>query len=320
MINVNSINSKKVFNFFTSYSFYLIFLILIITYTIINPFFLSIQNIFSILNQASPLLILGTGLTIVILMGGIDLSVGSIAGVAAAICARLINRGMNPILVICLTPLIGIVIGSINGFLITKLKINPFLTTLSMLFILKGAMLHLVFGGVVPVTNKILSSIGTGYIGGVFPITIIIFLVFIIGGQILVRFTSFGRNILAIGLNEVAARQAGVLINKTKFIAYIVCGFCASFAGLIWASRFGGANNNIGVGVEFIGVAIVVLGGTRLSGGEGSIIPGTLIGALLLLSIENGLVLMKANIYIYPLVRGAVLFLAVFVDSLKNKK
>jgi ribose transport system permease protein len=302
-----------------NYGFYIVFVILVISYFIISPRFLSLANISSILIQASPLLVLGTGLTIVILIGGIDLSVGSTASLAAAVGAVMINRGYNPVLAIMIMPLIGLVVGVVNGLIITRVGLNPLLTTLAMLFVLRGMSLHVMNGGNVPVISRLLDFFGTGYLGPI-PVAIMIFLVFTIFAQIVIKRTSFGRHILAIGTNEVAARQAGIAVRRTKFITYVICGFTAGFAGLIWASRFGSANPNIGTGMEFIGVTIVVIGGTSLAGGEGSIIPGTLFGALLLLIIENGLNLAHADIYFYPLVRGLVLFLAVLIDSIKNTR
>ena len=301
------------------YGFYIVFLVLIIIYSVTGERFLTLANITSILMQAAPLLVLGTGLTIVILMGGIDISVGSTAAIAAAIGARLINRGVDTVLVIILMPLIGLLVGVINGLIISKIKLNPLLTTLSMLFILKGISFHIINAGVVPIIDNILPIIGNGFLGPI-PIPVLIFLVFLIIGQLVINRTSFGRNILAIGTNEIAARQVGINVERTQLIAYMICGFTAGFAGLIWASRFASANPDLGAGMEFIGVAIVILGGTKLAGGEGSLIPGTLFGALMLLTIENGLVLAKANIYLYPLVRGSVLFMAVLVDSLKSRR
>jgi ribose transport system permease protein len=298
------------------YGFYVVFVILIIIYSITGARFLTIPNIISILMQASPLLVLGTGLTIVILMGGIDISVGSTAAVAASVGARLFNLGVNSILVIILMPLIGLCIGVFNSIIVNKIKLNPLLTTLAMLFILKGISFHIINAGVVPIIDNILPIIGNGYIGFL-PVPVLIFLFFLSAGQLVMSKTSFGRHILAIGTNESAAKQVGINVEKIKFIAYIICGFTAGFAGLMWASRFASANPDLGSGMEFIGVAIVILGGTKLAGGEGSLIPGTLFGALMFLTIENGLVLAKANIYLYPLVRGSVLFIAILVDSLK---
>ncbi len=300
-----------------SYGFYVAFVLLIIVYTITGSRFLSLTNLLNILIQASPLLILCTGLTLTILMGGIDVSVGSTAGAAAGVGILLINRGIDPVIAMIIMLLVGLSVGAFNGLIIVKVGLNPLITTLAMLFILKGVSYYFMGIGAQKYPNdRTLAFLANGYLGPI-PVTILIFLIFIIIGQLVVSRTIFGRHIMAIGANEEAARLTGIVIGKTKFFAYLICGFTAGFAGLMWASRFGGTNPGLGAGMEFVAVSVVILGGTKLAGGEGSIIPGTLFGALMILMIENGLILSNANIYLFPVVRGGVLFLAILVDSIK---
>ncbi|MCD4672646.1 MAG: ABC transporter permease [Anaerolineaceae bacterium] len=308
-------------NIFLNYGFYVIFAFIVFAFSAVVPSkFLALANLRNILIQAMPNIIIGTGLTMVIIMGGIDISVGSIAFIGASVAVELIDNdimGIYPAFFIALV--IGVVVGCINGLIITRLRVNPLITTLAMMFVLRGLGQYVINNSEIMIHDDRIYSLGAGYFG---PIPTAIFwggIVMIIG-QIILSKTSFGRHLFAVGSNEKGAQISGLNVRRIKFFAYVICGFTAALGGLMWFSRSASVNPGLGQGAEFVVVTVVVLGGTSMAGGEGSIIPGSLFGALMLMTLEDGLILVGANPYLYPVVRGGVMLLAVFADSLRVKR
>jgi ribose transport system permease protein len=306
---------------FFNYGFYIIFALIFMAFAMVEPTkFLALTNLRNILIQAMPILIIGTGLTMVIIMGGIDISVGSVAFIGAAVAVELIDNDVMDIYPAFLVAMaIGLFVGSINGLFITRFRVNPLITTLAMMFVLRGLGQYVINNSEIMIHDDRIYSFGAGYVGPI-PTAILWGSIVMIAGQVVLNKTTFGRHLFAVGSNEKGARISGLPVKRIQFLAYVFCGFTSALGGLMWFSRSAAVDPGLGLGAEFVAVTVVVLGGTSMAGGEGSIIPGTLFGALLLMMLENGLILMGANPYLYSIVRGAVMLLAMFADALRTRR
>lgn len=283
---------------------------------LMNDRFMTFSNVLNILRQTSINSIIAAGMTFVILTGGIDLSVGSTLAFSGAIAAMLIGKGVNPVIAVLAALMIGTAIGMLNGVIISKGKLQPFIVTLATMTVFRGA--TLVFTSGRPISTgyeanaEVYSQIGNGYIG-VIPIPIIIMvLVFALGYYVLTQ-TSLGRYVYALGGNEEATKLSGVNTSKTKILVYGVSGFFAALAGIIITARLSSAQPTAGQGYELDAIAAVVLGGTSLAGGLGSIL-GTVTGALIIGILNNALNLMNVSSYYQLLIKGMVILIAVLID------
>ncbi|AHM61177.1 inner-membrane translocator [Flammeovirgaceae bacterium 311] len=303
---------------FNQYSSIILLLLIVIAFTIISPQFFSVQNFINILIQGSALAIVATGMTFVILTRGIDLSVGSTMFLAGVISGKMVVAGTNLWLACLVVLLIGIMYGYVNSFFIYRFKVVPFIVTLATFYMGRGIGLLISETRAVNLPDTFL-LIGTSRIFGIpFPIAIL-FVVVLIAHLVLTK-TSYGRRIYAVGNNSEKARKAGLPIKKIVLSAYIICGFCAALGGLVAIAQLGAISPSFGLQSEFMAIAAVVLGGTSLFGGKGNVFPGTLIGALTIQSLQNGLVMINANPYLYPIVTGLVIFVIVLIDSLKHRR
>lgn len=308
------IQSKKIGVYLSKLGPLLALFVLILTVSVINPSFLSVNNLLNLLRQVSANGFIAFGMTFVILTGGIDLSVGSTLALSSAFTAGMISNGMNPVLSVLTGLISGAMLGAINGMLISKGKMAPFIATLATMTIYRGS--TLVFTNGNPITGLgdsfFFSFIGRGYLFGVpFPV-ILMFLIFIILAILLHR-TAFGRKTYAIGGNEEAAYIAGVKIDKIKILIYAISGLMASISGMIITSRLNSAQPTAGQAYEMDAIAAVVLGGTSLSGGRGRIF-GTLVGALIIGTLNNGLNLLGVSSFYQQIVKGIVIVVAVLLD------
>lgn len=291
---------------------------LMIVITMLNPNFLTANNLLNLLLQVTANGFIAFGMTFVILTGGIDLSVGSILALSSAISAGFIGSGVSVPLAILLALLLGGLFGLLNGFLISFGKLAPFIVTLATMTIFRGATLVYTNGN--PITAGLSDSflfqfLGQGYIVGIpFPV-ILMFLVFIFL-YVLLHKTAFGKSVYAIGGNEKAAYISGIKLNKVKMIIYAISGIMAAVSGLIITSRLSSAQPTAGASYEMDAIAAVVLGGTSLSGGKGRII-GTLIGALIIGVLNNGLNIIGVSAFWQQVVKGIVIIIAVLLDRLK---
>ena len=305
-------------NLVFSYGFYFVLLLVIIIYSLAAPSFLTVSNFANIFHHSSALLVIASGLTLVIMTGSLDISVGAAAFVSAAAGVSLVSAYQLPTLAgILLILLIGGAVGCLNAFLITILKINPLITTLGVMIALRGAGLHILGGAQKYIPDALRDfaniKIGPFFVDIVIAVTIAAILHFV-----LVR-TTFGRHLSAIGNSPDIADRLGINVRKTMFFVFVLSGFMAAIGGILAIMVIGNVNTYIGQGLEFTAVAAVVLGGTSLFGGEGSVIPGTLMGVFTLIVIENGLNLIGASPFIYPFVRGIIIFTAMYADSLKTQ-
>ncbi|WP_172925485.1 ribose ABC transporter permease [Streptococcus sp. 1343] len=296
-------------------------IILMAVITIINSNFLTANNLLNLLLQVTSNALIAFGMTFVILTGGIDLSVGSILALSSALTAGLLGSGMPVTLAILISLILGCILGMMNGLLISYGKLAPFIVTLATMTIFRGATLVYTNGN--PITKGLSDTflfqfLGQGYIVGIpFPV-IIMFIVFIVL-YVLLHKTAFGKSVYAIGGNEKAAYISGVKLNKVKIIIYSISGMMASISGLIITSRLNSAQPTAGASYEMDAIAAVVLGGTSLSGGKGRIL-GTLIGALIIGVLNNGLNIIGVSAFWQQVVKGVVILIAVLIDRFKVVK
>ena len=294
--------------------------LLIAVVSILNPSFLSPKNIMNILRQTSVNAVIAAGMTFVILTGGIDLSVGSILGISGAVCASILVSGQNVVIAVLAALVVGVVVGFLNGFIISKGKLQPFIATLATMTVLKG--LTLVYTNGNPITlgsNELAMSfgkIGGGTILGIPTPAMIMILVFMVCYYILHN-TKMGRYTYALGSNEEATKLSGLNTDKIKIWVYTISGILASIAGIIITSRLYSAQPTAGSGYELDAIAAVVLGGTSLNGGKGKI-TGTIIGALIIGVLSNALNILDVSSYYQTMVKGAVILLAVLLDRKNN--
>jgi ribose transport system permease protein len=296
---------------------YIAFLLLCVALAIASPFFATPDNLLNVALQSSINALLAFGMTFVILTGGIDLSVGSLLAVAGAVAGGLMVGG-TPWPVASLAGLAaGTGLGLINGLSVTAFRIPPFIATLAMLSIARG-LTQLITGGA-PFTglDPTFNQLGQGSIGPV-PIPVIVMAITVVISWVVLRYTVFGRSVYAVGANREAARLAGVPVSRVLIGVYLISGFLSALGGLVLTARLSSAQPTAGTGQELDAIAAVVVGGTSLSGGEGSILR-TLIGALIIGVLNNGLNLLNVDPFIQPIVKGVVILTAVGLDQLKTR-
>jgi ribose/xylose/arabinose/galactoside ABC-type transport system permease subunit len=302
-------------NFFFSYGFYLLLAVLVILFSFISNSFLTVSNWTQISIVACFLLTVSAGLTLVVITGNIDLSVGSVVYLAAAVLY--LTTGLPVAVSFGLALLTGIVVGIVNGVLVAYLRMNSLLTTLGLMIAYRGLSLVLTGGTVRPMVAEV-AALGKIKFFGVLPLVFVVSLAVMIVLQILLSRTKFGAYCYAIGNNEAAARKVGIPVRAVKLAVFAISGLCAAITGLLLPMYLGEVTTFTGRGMEFQAVAAVVIGGTSLFGGRGNVLPGTLAGVLLLIIINNGLGTRGVSPYVYPFVAGVVIFLAIYLDSLKN--
>ena len=315
-------NLSKVKTVVLDYAILIALAVMSIYYAIDARGFPTLENLTNILNQNSVYIILAVGQTLVILAAGIDLSVGSILALSAVICADVANRtdwlsfGLIPVVSLVAVG-IGGVAGAFNGAMITVFKIPPFIATLAMMTIARGiANIYCDARpiGHLPATFKL---IGTSALGTV-PVPVFIMAAIAAGLFVITRYTVFGRYVYAVGGNEEAARLSGIDVAMTKFWVYVISGMCSGICGLILASRLGSGDPKLGLMYELVSIAAVVLGGTSLFGGRGTVI-GTIYGALFIGVLENGLLLKGVSTFYQWVIKGIVILIAVIIDELKRR-
>ncbi len=290
--------------------------------------FLTGENAWNVMRQISVNMIISVGMTLVILTGGIDLSVGSILAFAGAVTAGMLKFGaeftnLNVYIGFTLLgaliggTLVGAFLGWFNGLTITRFKVPPFVATLAMLTIARG--LTMLWTGGFPITGlgDNMAFIGTGWFLGI-PMPVWISAIVVLAAVVLTKRTTLGRHIYAIGGNETAAELSGLKIKKIKMIVYSIAGALAGIGGIIVTSRLDSAQPNAGFGFELDSIAAVVIGGTSLSGGKGTIM-GTVQGALIIGILNNGLVLLNVSPFWQQVIKGLVILMAVVIEKFNSK-
>jgi ribose transport system permease protein len=284
-----------------------------------SPDFLTVGNVMNVMRQVSINALIAFGMTLVILLGGIDLSVGSILAVSSVLAAMLMKAGYDPALATLAGILAGALMGAVNGLVVAKGKVAPFIATLGMMTVLRGTSLVLSNGS--PITgfsSEFFSMLGGGYVADLIPIPVVWMLAMFALFWFVLKKTVFGRHVYATGGNAEAARLSGVKTDRVQIAVYTLCGVMSAMAGVILTSRLNSAQPTAGVGYELDAIAAVVLGGTSLAGGRGWIF-GTLVGALLIGVLNNGLNLMGVSSFYQQVIKGAVILLAVLLDRAGKK-
>lgn len=295
--------------------------------------FLTLNNLSNVMRQTSVNTIIGVGMTMVIITGGIDLSVGAILALAGVLSTAIIMHGFPPPfpypadaavspvwplaisvpVAVLVSALVGAVCGAHNAIPIIKLRVPPFIATLAMFSIARGfAQIYVGGGQVGNLPDAFTDAMGQG------PLMIAVALTVVLVGHILLTKTRFGRSVYAVGGNEQAAHLSGINVAKIKFWVYVICGVLAGIAGLLLAGRIGAGDPKSGLSYELNAIAAVVLGGTSLMGGIGTI-PGTLLGAIVIGCLETGLGLMGVNWFVQLVVKGYVILMAVILDQAKKR-
>jgi ribose transport system permease protein len=294
-------------------------MLIILVLALLKPdtFFTS-NNLFNIVKQASLVSIIAFGQTFVMVSGGIDLSVGFSLGLSGVIMADFIKMSLPPGVAIIAGLAISVIIGISNGLIITKFKLPPFIVTLGMAKIARGVMYVITRGYPIPVNDPFVIWVGNAYVGPIPIMVLVMLLLFVITAYVLGK-TVFGLRTKAIGGNEHAARLTGIKVDLHKIQIYAMTGLLCGIAGIIMAGRVNSGNPNAGVNFELDSIAAVIVGGTAMSGGEGTVI-GTLLGALILQVISNGLVLMNVSIYWQTIVAGALIIIVCALDSFSHAK
>lgn len=309
-------------------------ILVVAVFTFIAPNFLGAANIEIMAKHVAINAILGIGMTFVILTGGIDLSVGSLVGLSAMIAGMLINQGIilpslgvivypHTWLIMFIAVVVGMFMGAISGFIITRFNVAPFIATLGMLYVARGLALLINNGYTFPnlVGRPELGNTGFPELGaGSFIVnySIWIMVIFAVIAAFVAQRTPFGRQVYAIGGNERAAELSGVKVKRVKLLVYVISGFCSAVVGLIIASQLVAAHPATGQFFELNAIAAVVLGGTSLSGGRGGI-GGTIIGAFVIGVLGDGLVMVGVSSFWQQVIKGLVIVLAVIIDQIQAR-
>lgn len=289
-----------------------VLVVLVIVATVLYPGFVSLGNLQIMATQFAPLGVIAVGMTLVIIAGGFDLSVGSIFAIAATTATALWTE--FGVLAMVFGLLIATVLGAINGLIITVLKVNPFITTLGTMSLYSGAVLYLTNSTPFSNTEEGFRWLGRGTILGV-PVLIVILILAFVLGTILLNTTRFGRSIFAIGGSSEAARLTGIPVRRVQAMTYVISGFLAGLAGIMTASQIGAGQGTMGSGMELNAIAVVVIGGTSLVGGEGRVWR-TAVGLAVLATLDNIFYSLAVNSNAQLIVKGAIIILAVAADQL----
>jgi ribose transport system permease protein len=302
-------------------------IILIILFGILTPRFLTIDNILTITLQMSIYCTLALGICYVLLVGGAELSAGSIVGLTAMTFVATMRAGLPFVPALLATILVGMLVGLCNGFMVTKMRIIPFIATLGMQYIARGFCQIISNGQTISMRSAVsddalydaLRFVGSGKVLGPIPMASLIVLVFLIIHFVVLNKTSFGRKVYAVGSNSEAARLSGIKADKVTISCYLISAFMATMAGLLFSMRLTVAQPSGGEGYEFEGIAACVIGGVSMMGGEGSVF-GALIGASTLAVMRNGMNLLSINTFWQNVVTGMIIVLAVFFDIRRRAK
>ncbi|MBV9130883.1 MAG: ABC transporter permease [Verrucomicrobia bacterium] len=314
---------------FSKYGIFLIFAVMVVAASVLSRAFVSSTNLINIVRQMSVVGLIALGVTGVIVSGGIDLSSGSVVGLAAVVAASLAQDpeysspfypGLHvPFIVSLLAAcVVGALVGLINGTLVAKARIPPFIATLGTFTAIRGVALLYTGGRPISDLTDAYNFVGQGDVFGV-PVPIIILVVMAVVTHILYAHTKFGKYIYAIGGNEQAARVSGIDASRYKMLIYVYASFLAGLAGLVVSSRIGSGQPGLGVGYELDAIAAAVIGGTSLSAGGIGAVAGTIVGALIIGVLNNILDLMNVSAYWQQIIKGCIIVGAVILDQLKHR-
>jgi ribose/xylose/arabinose/galactoside ABC-type transport system permease subunit len=298
---------------FSQGGIYLVLLGLVIAFSLSTPYFFTTRNLFNILRQSAAICLLSIGQTFVIITGGIDLSVGSGVALCGVIIATLISMGVPLIIAILIGLIAGIALGAFHGLCVTKFKIAPFIVTLGTMSAARGLALKIAGGLPISPLHPFFSIVGNGYVLKVIPISVLIVIAMTLLAFFIFKYTPCGRYIYALGGNEEAARVSGINVGFWKVVAYIFSGLMMALAAILLSGRLNTAEGLMARGTELKSITAVILGGASLSGGEGSVV-GSIIGALIVGTIGNGLNLLAVDPFEIEIIIGLLLIGVVGLD------
>lgn len=295
-----------------NYVVYIFFAIVLafFAFTIGDKGFLSVTNLFNIARTTAMITVIAVAMTFVISAGELDLSVGSTTALAALVCALVMQAGFAWPIAVVAAIASGLVVGMMNGFFVTVIGIPSFLVTLGMMQFIRGVDMRITYTNPISISNQTFNGLfGSGKLMGI-PSLVIWSVVIAILGHIVLKYTGFGRQILATGGNRQAAEYSGIKTRRVKFYAFLLSGAAAALAGMLYSGMMQTARFNFGEGAELMAIAAVILGGTSLFGGKGTIL-GTFAGSLLIGTINNGLIIMGLDVSEQMMIAGAIIIVAV---------
>lgn len=299
-------------------SIFLALIALMVAITIYQPQFATPTNAFLVSRQIAFTAIVALGVFFVILTSGIDLSVGSMVGLSGVTCGMAMAGGLHPFLAVLVGLLTGAAIGSINGTIVAWIGVTPFIVTLGMLGMARGAVLVLTHGDSIRAIAPSFISVGNANVFGI-PAPLIVLALLAVLSHVVLTYTVFGRRVYAVGGNEEATELSGINVHRVKFLTYVISGVLSSVTGILFIARFQSAQANAGLGMELDAIAACVIGGASLMGGQGTVL-GVLIGATVMGVIRNGLVLMEVSSYWQDLIIGAIIVLAAILDVVRSRR
>ncbi len=304
--------------FFLSYGFLLALVVMVAAFSLKTPAFFTLKNALFILHAAAPSMILATGVGFVLMTGKMDISIGSTAYLSAAIGVMMMRAHVDPLLATLVIFPIGAALGAINGFIVVVLRVNPFIATLGTYFTYRGLALQVSNSMTISIP-AVLGNLGSLRVGPIF-VDIFFAIVVLAIYQLIHTRTVFGRQVMAVGNGAEVALKVGIPVDRVSFITFVLSGFMASIGGALTMFQVSSLSPTLGQGYEFTAIALLVIGGVSLFGGEGTVVPGIILGALALTIIQSGLNFIGASVFVYPLVRGGIIFIAMYADSLKNMR
>ena len=292
--------------------------IMIIIFSLINPIYLSSDNIVDIIKQSTINGLLGIGITLAIITGGIDLSIGSIFAIVIVSIGKMLVSGVNPILAFTMGIILGFAAGLVNGFLVAKIKLQPFIATLGTMSIYRG-IAYIITGGwpVLDIPESFRKALD-GDIFGFIPASVLLLFVVGILMWLILKYTRFGNYIYALGSNEEATKLSGVNVDFNKMLAYAFCGVGAALAGMVLLARLGTGEPTAGQGYELNAIAAAAVGGTSLIGGKGTML-GTILGTILLSALRVGLIVTGVDSFWQYIATGIIIVIAACFEIIQNK-
>lgn len=307
-----SLSTARLARFFQAYAVLIMIAVLIVALSFLSDSFLTFRNLQNILNQNAPLAIMASAMTLVIIGGGFDLSVGSIFAVAG-VSAAWIALNVDPFLGLAIAPFIGLGLGVINGTIITSLNIHSFLATIATSMVFKGVAILIADGRLIPVRIAEFTWLGRDRVGGIF-IAVIVMVAFALFFSFVLSRTAFGRKVFSVGGNEEAAILSGIRTNRIKIATFAIAGMAAGLAAAISVSRISMGQPGAGIGMELQAIAAVILGGTSIYGGSGAVWR-SVAGVLLLALINNGFNILNADPFFRDLTTGLIILAAVGISA-----
>lgn len=295
----------------------ILLIVVFVIFSVLDPRFFDVATLANVARNTAYIGIVAVGMTLVLMTAGIDLSVGSMLYLVAVVVGQIINTAAVPVVIVPFLAIgLGIVLGAVNGFVISFLRVIPFIVTLAMLTVYRGIGLGLSDSREVNYPD-VIGQLGSQTILGI-ALPVWIFAIVVLGAHLMVTRTPFGRQLLATGEDRAAAERAGIPVRRILFAVYVIAGALTGLASLVALMQIRTAAPGFGTGDEFDAIAAAVLGGTSLFGGRGSVFPGTVVGALLIQLIQTGLQFLQVDLYVTPMIQAAIILLAVFIDALRT--